>query len=103
MYTGLLMAASVALIAAARQQSWSVNWMPLIAFGVAVAAYVGGQFLDGVQPALTAPYLGGFVIAVMGQQTLHRMVKDMDWFKALEGLNNPKGLAAQPRVGDSKW
>lgn len=88
MFTAILMSASVALIAAMRRQSWSANWMPVIVFAVALIAYVGGQYLDGVEPALTLDYLRGFVLAVAGQQALHRMVRGTDWFQALESLGN---------------
>lgn len=87
MYTGITMAASVALIAAMRQQSWSANWMPLIVAAVALVCYVGGQYLDGVEPALTLDYARGFVLAVAGQQALHRMVKSTPWFQAIEAAN----------------
>lgn len=87
MYTAILMTASVALIAAMRQQSWSINWMPLIVFGVALVAYIGGQYLDGVAPALTLAYARGFVLAVAGQQALHRMVQNTAWFQALEAAD----------------
>lgn len=78
------MSLSVALIAAMRRQSWSANWMPVIVAGVALISYIGGQFLDGVQPSLTMDYIRGFAIAVAGQQALHRMVQNTEWFQALE-------------------
>lgn len=103
MYTALLMSLSVAVIAAARRESWSANWMPWIVAGVAVVAYVGGQYLDGVEPALTREYWGGFVVAITAQQGLHRIVKNTSWYQALEAAGNPRGLAGQPRVGDEGW
>lgn len=103
MYTALLMSLSVAVIALARQQSWSVNWMPWIVAGAALLAYVGGAYLDGVPPALSLDYLRGFVLAVAGQQTLHRLVQNTDWFQALEQAGNPRGFAGQSRVGDTGW
>ena len=103
MYLAVLMSLSVALIAAMRRQSWSANWMPLIVAGVALICYTGGSYLDGIQPTLTLDYLRGFVLAVAGQQALHRMVKGTDWYQAIEAAGQPKGLAGQPRVGDPEW
>ena len=100
MYTALTMAASVALIAAMRQQSWSANWMPLIVFGVALVCYVGGQYLDGVQPALTLDYARGFVLAIAGQQALHRMVQSTPWFHALEAANG--GPVSVTRITEAR-
>lgn len=88
MYVAILMSLSVPLIAAMRRQSWSANWMPLIVAAVALVAYVGGAYLDGIEPSLTLDYLRGFFFAVAGQQTLHRMVKNMTWFQALEAAGN---------------
>lgn len=103
MFTSLLIALTIPLIAAARRQSWSANVMPLIVFAALAAAYIGGQYLDGTAPALTPEYLGGFALALASQQGAHRMVKGMPWFQALESIGNPRGLAAQPRVGDKTW
>lgn len=103
MFTSLLIAATIPLIAAARRQSWSANVMLVIVFAALAAAYVGGQYLDGTAPALTTDYLRGFAIAIGTQQGAHRMVKGMPWFQALEQIGNPRGLAAQPRVGDKTW
>ncbi len=103
MYVAILMSASVPLIAAMRKQTWSANWMPVIVAGVALVCYVGGAYLDGVEPSLTLPYLRGFVLAVAGQQALHRMVSGTDWYQALEAAGNPRGALAQPRVGDEGW
>lgn len=103
MYTAITMAASVALIAAVRRQSWSASWMPAIVAAAALVAYIGGQYLDGVAPSLALDYWRGFVLAVGGQQALHRMVQRTPWFQALEQIGNPRGLAAQPRVGDETW
>ncbi len=93
MYVAILMSLSVAIIAAMRKQSWSGNMMPWIVAGVALIAYVGGAYLDGVEPALTLDYLRGFVFAVAGQQALHRMVGGTAWFQALEAAGN--GLARE--------
>ena len=103
MYVAILMSLSVALIAAMRRQSWSANWMPVIVASVALVAYIGGSYLDGIAPALTLDYLRGFVLAVAGQQALHRMVKSTPWFQAIEAAGQPKGFAGQPRVGDPEW
>lgn len=98
MFTAILMSASVALIAAMRRQSWSSNWMPVIVAGVALACYVGGEYLDGTVPSLTLDYIRGFVMAVAAQQALHRMVKGMDWYQALESLGNAPPLSRERLV-----
>ena len=98
MYTGILMAGSVALIAAMRRQSWSSNWMPVIVASVALICYVGGQYLDGVQPSLTLDYLRGFILAVAAQQGLHRMVKGTDWFQALEAAGSTPAVERERLV-----
>ncbi len=84
MYTSLLMAASVAVIAAIRQRSWSADTMPWIALAAATIAFIGGQYLDGVSPSLDVAYLRTFVLAIAGQQALHRMVQGTTWFQAIE-------------------
>lgn len=103
MYTALLMSLSVAVIAAIRRESWSANWMPVIVAAIAVIAYVGGMYLDGTAPTLDRPYLQGFVLAVAGQQGLHRLVQGTSWYQALEAAGNPRGALSQPRVGDEGW
>lgn len=97
MFTGIFMAGSVALIAAMRKRSWSTNYMPLIVLAVALICYVGGQYLDGTAPSLTLDYIRGFVLAVAGQQALHRMVKNTDWFQAVEAVGDvPAPIAPAP-------
>lgn len=98
MYVSILMAASVAIIAAARRQSWTANYMPWITLGAAVIAYVGGQYLDGVPPSFDLDYLRTFVLAIAGQQALHRMVKDTTWFQAIEAAGNPPVAADRARL-----
>lgn len=102
-YTSILMSLTVPLIAYLRRQTWSANAMPFIVAGIALGAYVGGQYLDGTVPAFTLDYLRGFLLAVGGQQVLHRMIQNTSWFQAIEAAGNPRGAIAQPRVGDKQW
>lgn len=86
MFTPILIGLTIPLIAAARRQTWTANMMPVIVLGALVVAYVGGQYLDGVPPSFTIDYLRGFAIALGAQQGIHRMVKGMPWFQAVEAV-----------------
>lgn len=103
LWTSVLVGASPVFVALIRNQAWAAGRVALLAIGWVLIAYIGGQYLDGVPLAFDPPHIGGFVAAVVSQQAVYQLVQGTEWFQWLESVGNPRGLAAQPRVGDKGW
>lgn len=87
-YTTLLIALTPILVALIRKDDWPSGRVASLAIGLALVAYIGGRYLDGVVPSLQIGYLQGFFAAVLGQQALHRLIAGTEWFQRLEDVGN---------------
>jgi len=86
------------LVAMLRRDDWPSGRVASVAVLLALIAYIGGRYLDGVQPSLQLGYIQGFVAAVLGQQTLYQLIKGTDWMQRLEDVGDAP--AALPQPGD---
>ena len=100
-YTALLIALTPILVALIRTDDWPSGRVASVAVGLALIAYIGGRYLDGVVPSLQIGYLQGFFAAVLGQQALHRLIAGTEWFQRLEDAGNVVAEPEQPLPGDA--
>lgn len=100
-YTALFIAISPILVALLRKDDWPSGRVAAVAVGMALIAYIGGRYLDGVVPSLQLGYLQGFAAAVVGQQTLHRLIEGTEWFGRLEDVGNTVPVPEMPLPGDA--
>jgi hypothetical protein len=98
-YATSLVALSVVLVAAIRQDTWDDTQTAVVALVFALVAFLLGSYLDGtlVVPPTTEnlkALLPAFLLAIGEQQGLHRIMRNFAWFQAIETIGSKPAVSS---------